>query len=96
MQEAEGEPLAILDKPDDREHAVPLLIVEAGHAAEFVWEEFFIGRIRNIHTRRAYLHAVRRFLEWTERRKVDLARITPGLVGQYFDEVEGSPPTIES
>jgi hypothetical protein len=33
-------------------------------AAVFASEEFFYGKIRNEHTRRAYLAAVRRFLAW--------------------------------
>jgi site-specific recombinase XerD len=72
---------------------VPKMIADAGAAAEFAWEEFFIGRIRNTYTRRAYLHAVRDFLRWVERRQVDLVRITPGMVGQYFDELAISVPS---
>ena len=36
--------------------------MRAGKAAVFAAEEFFFGRIRNEHTRAAYLIAVRRFL----------------------------------
>jgi len=51
----------------------------------FATEGFFFGRIRNEHTRRAYLTAVRRFLAWAERRRLELARIAPKDVGQYID-----------
>jgi hypothetical protein len=40
---------------------LPALIAAAGPAAAFVWDEFFAG---NSATRRAYTHAVRRFLAW--------------------------------
>jgi integrase/recombinase XerD len=71
----------------------PAIVTDAGSAAVFVWEEFFSGEIRNSHTRKAYRHAVRRFLGWCEARGVELARITPGMVGQYMDELPGSAPT---
>jgi integrase/recombinase XerD len=44
-------------------------------------------------TRKAYLHAVRSFLHWIEEQQVELVRITPGLVGGYFDRLPGSVPT---
>lgn len=71
----------------------PLTILSAGPSAQFVWEEFFRGRLRNIHTRTAYLQAVRRFLSWVEPLGVELSQITPGLVGRYFDQHAGSIPT---
>lgn len=71
----------------------PAIVTNAGSAAVFVWEEFFCGEIRNAHTRKAYRHAVRRFLEWCDGRGVELTRIMPGVVGQYMDELPGSPPT---
>jgi integrase/recombinase XerD len=72
---------------------VPKLVIEAGPAAKFAWEEFFQGKIRNRHTRIAYLRAVRRFLIWSERQQPDLARITPGVVGQYFNTLPISIPS---
>ncbi len=50
----------------------------------FAAEEFFFGTIRNDHTRRAYLHAVNRFLALAEIRSLELARIAPRDVGQYL------------
>jgi site-specific recombinase XerD len=52
-----------------------------------------LGLIRNPHTRQAYLYAVRRFLAWCETQKVELSRMTPGMVGRYFDQHPGSTPT---
>src|SRR5947209_1683268 len=61
------------------------MIHRAGKAAVFAAEEFFYGRIRNEHTRAAYMIAVRRFLTWAEDRGLELGRIAPRDVGQYFD-----------
>jgi site-specific recombinase XerD len=72
---------------------VPAIIATAGTAAQFAWDEFFAGTIRNTHTRKAYLFAVQRFLSWCEPRTRDLKRIVPGMVGRYFDEHPGSIPT---
>jgi site-specific recombinase XerD len=64
------------------------------HAAGlFAWDEFFLGTIRNPHTRRAYLHAVRSFLAWTEHEALELPSVTPGMVGQYLDGLAVSTPT---
>ncbi len=73
--------------------AAPSLILDAGPAAEFCWEEFFSGTIRNAHTRKAYLRAVRRFLNWAEVQAFTLHRITPGMVGRFLDEHPGSIPS---
>ena len=51
----------------------------------FQADEFFFGRIRNEHTRAAYLVAVRRFLRWAENRRLELNTITPKDVGVYID-----------
>jgi site-specific recombinase XerD len=93
MQEAGETSLAVIEGQPLADLEMPKLIAGAGAAASFAWEEFFLGKIRNAYTRRAYLHAVRRFLRWVEDRRVDLARITPGLVGQYFDDLAVSTPT---
>ena len=50
----------------------------------------FGAMIRNRYTRAAYLNAVRQFLAWVESRGVALERITPGMVGAYFDQHSGS------
>jgi integrase/recombinase XerD len=51
--------------------AIPTSIETLGPAAAFAWDEFFSGRLRNRHTRDAYMRAVRRFLHWLEPAKID-------------------------
>ena len=70
---------------------LPDLVERAGGAARFAWEEFFYAEHHNPHTQRAYERAVRRFLGWCEGQRVELAAITPGLVGQYLVGLGGSP-----
>jgi integrase/recombinase XerD len=72
---------------------LPSLITDLGPAASFAWEEFFSGQLRNRHTRLAYLRAVRRFLGWLEPQCIPLPKVTPGMVGQYFDQHPGSVPS---
>jgi integrase/recombinase XerD len=83
---------AVIEQPADRK-PVPTLVQDAGGAAVFVWEEYFFAQIRNPHTRRAYRHAVREFLAWCDRGNLTLKMITPGLVGQYFDQHPAGIPT---
>ena len=75
------------------EVATPAIVDRAGGAAKFAWDEFFQGEIRSELTRKAYTHAVRLFLGWCEARGVELSQITPGMVGQYFNEHTGGPAT---
>jgi integrase/recombinase XerD len=71
----------------------PAIIANAGPNAGFAWEEFFQGEIANAHTRKNYVHAVRKFLAWAEAKHVELIDITPGLVGKYFQEMDVAVPT---
>jgi len=64
------------------------MIVDAGNAARFAWEEFFYGKLRNTNTRRAYQRAVRDFLSWCERHGLPLTGISPAHVGNYLDTLE--------
>jgi hypothetical protein len=93
MQEAKGE---LIPHPGSEALVVgnmPTSISAAGAAAAFAWEEFFSGKLRNLHTRAAYLRAVRRFLAWAESHKLELPRIMPGMMGRYFDELPLSIPS---
>jgi integrase len=45
----------------------PAIVKAAGKAAEFAWEEFFQAELANAHTRKNYMHAVRKFLVWSEK-----------------------------
>lgn len=73
--------------------ALPVLVSRAGRAAAFVWDEFFAGEVRNPHTRAAYERADRQFLAWCVHSGIeDLARVAPGDVGRYQDQLAGGIP----
>ncbi|MHC5538990.1 tyrosine-type recombinase/integrase [Singulisphaera rosea] len=71
----------------------PAIVKLAGKSAEFAWEEFFQAEIANAHTRKNYMHAVRRFLGWVEERNLEMVRIAPGDVGEYLQGLELAVPT---
>jgi integrase/recombinase XerD len=71
-------------------HALPSLVERAGTAARFAWDEFFFAEHHNPHTHAAYSSAVRRFLASCEAEGVELASITPGMVGRYLTGLGGS------
>jgi integrase/recombinase XerD len=83
---------AVIDRAEDWE-MMPQLVEQAGGGARFAWDELFSGELRNPHTRRAYLHAVRQFLAWCELQRLELPQITPGWVGIYYDQLTSSIPT---
>lgn len=93
MQEGQETQLVIAREQSITPIEPPKILAVYGAAASFAWEEFFLGKIRNVHTRTAYLRAVRRFLAWCENTDVELARVTPGMVGRYLDAFEVSAPT---
>jgi integrase/recombinase XerD len=67
---------------------LPAIIERSGANATFAAREFFDGTIRNEYTKRAYLHAVKRFLAWAEKHgRRELVNIAPWDVGQYFGEL---------
>lgn len=91
---SDSQALTVLKKPAAVTVAnLPRLIADAHPGARFASDEFFGGMIRNRHTRDAYLRAVRQFLSWAATHESALDRITPGLVGRYFDQSPGSLPT---
>ncbi len=71
----------------------PAIVKAAGKSAEFAWEEFFQAALANAHTRKNYMHAVRKFLAWVEERGLELSRIAPGDVGEYLQCLELAVPT---
>lgn len=71
----------------------PQIIIDAGTAAGFAWDEFFSATLRNPHTRTAYRRAVVRFLAWIAPFELPLARITPAHVGRFIDEYPGAAPS---
>lgn len=75
---------------------LPLILSRAGQAAVFATEEFFFGRIRNTHTRSAYLIAVKRFLAWAEGRGLSLSQIAPKDVGIYIDGMRAENTSVST
>ncbi len=73
--------------------ALPVLIQSAGAAAQFAWEEFIYGKIRNLHTRAAYERAIRQFLSHCEALNKQLPNVSPRDVGVYLDEQDYAPAT---
>lgn len=71
----------------------PLLVEKGGSAAQFAWEEFIYGKIRNPHTRAAYERAIRRFLSHCETLKKQLPTVSPRDVGSYLDQQTYAPAT---
>ena len=71
----------------------PAIVKAAGRSAEFAWDEFFQAEIANAHTRKNYMHAVRKFLAWAEGRGLELRRVSPGDVGEYLQGLELAVPT---
>jgi site-specific recombinase XerD len=69
------------------------MVRSAGKAGRFAWDEFFLGKIRNPHTRAAYLRAVTQFLSWCEPYEIELKGITPGLIGEYLDQLKLAVPS---
>ena len=87
-----GGEVALVLRPGFQESAAPpVLITGAGHAAQFAWDEFFYGAVRNPHTRRSYGRATRRFLHWCKCRGLALQQIAPAHVGQYLDGLPDTP-----
>jgi site-specific recombinase XerD len=69
----------------------PALIAQAGSAPTNAWHDFF-GTIQNAYTRKAYEHAVRRFLNWLPS-QFGPEQIRPAMVGRYIAAHVGSIPT---
>jgi len=75
------------------EQDLPAAIQQNGPASAFAYEEFLFGKIRNKNTRRAYQHAVRRFLDWILENQISLTQVTPRNVGDYLEGLEISIPS---
>jgi site-specific recombinase XerD len=76
---------------------LPTLILRAGDAAVRRFLEFFAATIRNKNTRAAYSQAVGQFLDWCERRGMDLRSISAIAVSAYIEELTAkrSTPTVK-
>jgi len=62
----------------------PTIIDNAGGNARYAYADYFENHIASDYTRRAYRHAVHRFLNWCEAEGIELTRIPPGAVGHYI------------
>jgi integrase/recombinase XerD len=76
---------------------LPALITAAGESAARRFLEYFTAHIRNRNTRRAYAHAVVRFLEWCEEHGRSLEQLEPIVVAAYIEQLggEASAPTVK-
>jgi Phage integrase, N-terminal SAM-like domain len=80
-------PAATTNRPGT--YIVPALITDAGgEQAGWRYAEFFEARINNLHTRRAYTRACRRFLGWCEKRGLTLTTIRPFDVAAWVKELQ--------
>ena len=75
----------------------PVVIIEAGEKAQYKFVEFFVSRIENPNTRRAYARAAYRFLGWCSERGLELERIDPVSTALYFRQLQGelSAPSVK-
>ena len=58
---------------------------ERGPNAEYAYADFFKARISNANTRKAYKHAVNRFLHCCKANNVVFRQITSFLIGDYLE-----------
>ncbi len=77
--------------------ALPSIIRAQGERASRRFIEFFTANIRNRNTRMAYAHAVKKFFEWCDKRKLELNEIEPLAVAAYIEQLgaEASKPTVK-
>ena len=67
---------------------IPALVTAAGGRAAYRFLEFFTARIRNPHTRRAYVRAVGAFCAWLEAHGVpSIAAVGSIHVAAYVEEL---------
>lgn len=76
---------------------LPALIVAAGEQTARRFLEYFTAHIRNPNTRRAYAHAVARFLDWCDSHGRTLEQLEPMLVAAYIEQLglTAAAPTVK-
>ena len=76
---------------------LPAIIEAAGPRAREKFLEFFTAHIRNPNTRRAYLRACVRFLEWCDQRGFGLEHVRPMVVAAFVEQLgrEMAPPSVK-
>ncbi len=82
---------------DFRSGIIPKLFDNAGERCRNRFVEFFVATIRNPNTRMSYARAVWRFANWCETKKLDLAQVTPIVIGLYVEQLmkEIAPPSVK-
>ncbi len=85
-------PLAPKRIAGPEQHEAPAIVRFAGNNARFAYDEFFAGE-ENLHTERAYRHAVHRFLQHCESIGVALPEVTPGIVSDYLKRLQAQVKT---
>lgn len=77
--------------------ALPRVIANAGENAKWRFIEFFTANIRNKHTRRAYVEAIKQFCAWCDERGLALEQIKPVMVAGYIEQLLAtkSKPTVK-
>jgi hypothetical protein len=68
-----------------REVTPPVIVRDAGRNAEYAYADFFKARIGNANTRKAYKHAVDRFLHWCRGKDIAFRNITSFVIGDYLE-----------
>ena len=76
---------------------LPSIIRAQGERASRRFIEFFTANMRNRNTRIAYAHAVKKFFDWCESRRLELEEIEPLSVAAYIEQlgVQVSKPTVK-
>ncbi|HUQ69367.1 MAG TPA: site-specific integrase [Planctomycetaceae bacterium] len=72
---------------------LPEIIREVGNVAQFAFEEFFHGQIRNPHTRKNYRHTLQIISAWRGQRGIELRQVAPADVGRFLDSLDVAIPT---
>ena len=67
---------------------LPIAVAELGEDAQTAFVEFFTAEIRNPNTRRAYLRAVCRYLDWTAEQRIELRQMRPFHVAAYIEQLQ--------
>ena len=94
MGEIEARESAILEMG---QVGLPAVVEAAGEKARYKFVEFFLGRLENPNTRRAYGRAAYRFLNWCHERGLELTEIHPVATAAYFRQLQGelSAPSVK-
>ena len=76
---------------------LPRIVRVRGERASRRFIEFFTATIRNRNTRMAYAHAVKKFFDWCEERRLEFHEIEAITVAAYIEQLgnRASKPTVK-